>query len=76
MQHSGLKRPSDQVHQEAGSSSSPNSMAFDHSAQERCPLQLDSISPSLIYPQEKLCLGMEVTLFVVVNYKEGNQCFP
>lgn len=48
-------------------------MAFDHSAQERCPLQLDSISPSLIYPQEKLCLGMEVTLFVVVNYKEGNQ---
>ena len=44
--------PRIRVHWEAGSSS-PSATAFDRSAQERCSLLPDTISPSWIYPQEK-----------------------
>lgn len=48
-------------------------MAFDHSAQGRCSLQLDTTSPSWIYPPKKTVAGMGVTFLAVLNYKKGNQ---
>lgn len=50
-----------QAHPEAGSFS-PNSMAFDSSAQERCPLQLGPLSPSWFCPPEKAVAATEVTV--------------